>query len=39
MEKISCPELMKKLRSFEDRQNFGRELGKITLFIFSLYFA
>ena len=37
MEKIPCTELIKKLKTFEDRQNFCRELGNKLLLIFSLY--
>ena len=29
MEKIPCSVLLRKLKTFEDRVNFARELGKI----------
>jgi hypothetical protein len=39
MEKIVCTELIKKLKTFEDRQNFCRELGNKLLIIFRIYFT
>ena len=37
MEKISCSNILQKLRTFEDRQNFARELGIYYYIIFRLY--
>jgi hypothetical protein len=37
MEKIPCSSTPKKLRTFEDRQNFARELGNYSFIIIRLY--
>ena len=37
MEKIPCTNMNQKLKSFEDRQNFARELGKLIDIIFRLH--
>ena len=37
MEKIPCTNISQKLKSFEDRQNFARELGKLIDIIFRLH--
>ena len=37
MEKVPCSNILQKLRTFEDRQNYSRELGKINNITFRLY--
>lgn len=37
MESVSCSNLLQKLKTFEDRQNFSRELGMILNIIFRIY--
>lgn len=37
MEKIPCSVLLRKLKTFEDRVNFARELGKIWILIFRVH--
>ena len=39
MEKIPCSQILLKLRTFEDRQNFARELGNFHNIIYRIYFA
>ena len=39
MEKIPCANILRKLKTFEDRVNFSRELGKKLNIIFRLYIA
>lgn len=39
MEKIPCSNLLRKLKTFEDRVNFARELGKKLNIIFRVYFT
>ena len=39
MERISCSKILQKLKTFEDRQNFVRELGNILYIIFRIYSA
>jgi hypothetical protein len=37
MEKVPCSNILQKLRTFEDHQNFSRELGNINNIIFRFY--
>jgi len=39
MERISCSKILQKLKTFEDRQNFVRELGNILYIIYRVYSA
>lgn len=39
MEKISCSNVLQKLKTFEDRQNFARELGKNKFIMLRIYTA
>ena len=37
MERISCSNILQKLKTYEDRENFTRELGKNIYIIFRIY--
>ena len=37
IENVACSNLLQKLKTFEDRQNFARKLGMILNIIFRIY--